>query len=184
MREMNKTETFKYSGMTILLFFFLFSYIGWVWEGFFVGLRYGEFINRGFLNGPWLPIYGVGCVLMIVLLTRFQKNPFAIFAGSFAVCGIAEYVTSVGLEVLFHQRWWDYSDCFMNLQGRVCVQTLIPFGIVGIVVVCIAAPFIEKIIKKIPTWLQKTICVLLIIAFIADLVFSIISPNVGIGITY
>lgn len=183
MRAKGKTNLL-YSWTTLVLLFFLFAFVGWIWEGIFVGWNYGVFLNRGFLHGPWLPIYGVGSVLIITLLARFRKKPLLAFAGSVAICGIAEYTTSWALEAIFHQRWWDYSHCFMNLQGRVCLQSLIPFGIAGVFLVCFAAPFLSKQIKKIPLAVQYILCGLLGLIFLADVIISVWHPNAGMGITY
>lgn len=169
--------------ITYILTFFLFSFIGWLWEGLFVGREYGAFINRGFLHGPCLPIYGIGCVLMILLLTRFRKNPLLVFIGACIVCGSTEYITSWLLESVFHRRWWDYSGCFMNLNGRVCMQTLIAFGVAGIFVVNFASPIINKVIRKIPESVLRLICILLSFVYLIDTIISLFHPNCGVGIT-
>ena len=180
---MNKSKVNGHTSSIFIFTFFLFSFIGWLWEGVFVGQEYGVFINRGFLHGPWLPIYGVGCVLMIHLLTRFRKNPLLVFAGACTICGTAEYITSWMLEVIFHQRWWDYSGSFLNLNGRVCLKALIAFGLAGIFVVYWGAPIIKKLIMKMPKSVLRIICVILTIAFLIDIIASLFHPNCGAGIT-
>ena len=95
------------------------SLIGWLYE---VGLHLvkdGVFVNRGMLHGPWVSIYGLGC-LMMVLLKRFIGNRPALFFGvSVLGCGVMEYTSSWLSEKLYHARWWDYSNCLLNLNGRV-----------------------------------------------------------------
>lgn len=128
-------------------------------------------------------IYGVGCVLMILLLTRFRKNLLLVFTGACAICETAEYITSWMLEVIFHKRWWDYSGSFLNLEGRVCLEALIAFGMAGIFIVYWGVPFINKGVRKIPENVLRVICVLLLLAFLIDTIISLFQPNCGAGIT-
>ena len=111
---------------TPLLLFFILSGAGWLWEVAFVGLSTGVLVNRGFLHGPWLPVYGVGGLLFLLLPRRMEGWTLA------AACALAggglEYAVSLVLEALFHQRWWDYAGWPGSLSGRVCLASAAAFG--------------------------------------------------------
>jgi uncharacterized membrane protein len=144
-------------------------------------LKTDVFVNRGIMHGAWLPIYGVGGVLLIVLLKR--SNPLACFGFSLAICSIVEYFTSWILEIIFHTRWWDYSGEFMNLDGRICLSVLLVFSVVGCLMVCVFAPLINRKIITLPRKFRIVLCAALGIVFTVDLLFSAISPNIGVGIS-
>lgn len=167
----------------VLVIFFLFSIAGWLWEGVFVGIRYGMFINRGFLHGPWLPIYGTGGLLMISFLGEWKHRPILVYGGSVALCAIVEYVTGYLLETVYHHKWWDYSNFPLNLQGRICPQDTMFFGVFGMFAVYYAAPYLLDKMKG-QSRLRIFVCILLTMAFTIDVMVSLISPNMGLGITY
>ena len=163
--------------------FFLFAFIGWLWEGCFVGCSYGAFLNRGFLHGPWLPIYGVGGTSMLILLPRFKKHPALIFLIATGISGILEYCTSFVLETIFHTRWWDYSDQFLNINGRISIVNLVLFGIAGLAIVYVAEPLMRTVFRKLEDEIFYTVFAFVVILFLADILLSVVSPNAGIGIT-
>ena len=132
---------------TYFLLYFIYSTIGWILE---VGLAFYEhkkFINRGFLIGPYCPIYGVGCLLLTILLSKYINEPGVIFALSIFICATLEYLTSYLMEKIFKLRWWDYSNMKFNINGRICLETLIPFGIIGVLVVKYISPFLINTIN-------------------------------------
>ena len=117
-----------------------------------VTLKYIElkrFINRGFLIGPYCPIYGCGAVLITLLLQKFVNDPITLFVYGIIICSILEYTTSFIMEKLFNARWWDYSTKKFNINGRICLETMIPFGLLGLAIVYIINPFFLKIFDKI-----------------------------------
>ena len=122
-----------------LLFFFC-SMLGWLMEVTCKLFQFHRFINRGFLIGPYCPIYGFGAVFVTLLLSGFSDHPVAVFLLAMLVCGTLEYVTSYVMEKLFHARWWDYSQRKFNLNGR--ANTLIPFGLLGLVMVYFLKPLV------------------------------------------
>ncbi len=118
--------------INLLLLFFIFSCVGWIIEVVLKYRQFGRFINRGFLIGPWLPIYGAGAsfiTLTVAGLTPVEKGIGTTFAISLIVCGCIEYLASYFMEKRFHARWWDYSQKPMNLNGRVWIGNLVLFGI-------------------------------------------------------
>lgn len=126
--------------------FIIYSFIGWTMEVVWNLFTDKKLVNRGFLIGPYCPIYGVGCLLLIILLGRFKSDPVLLFFMSIIVCSILEYSTSYIMEKLFKARWWDYSEYKFNLNGRICAATMIPFGILGVLVVYYLNPFVSKFV--------------------------------------
>ncbi len=172
-----------YSIRSYILLFFTFSGVGWIWEVFLRLVENGDFVNRGVLYGPWLPIYGSGGVLILILLKRVRENVPLTFILTVLICGTVEYVTSWYLEMTKHMKWWDYSGYLLNLNGRICAEGLLVFGLGGCVFIYFAAPLLDDFYKKIPVKVQRILCIVLIALFLTDMVFSRIRPNVGKGIT-
>lgn len=168
----------------LVLMFFVFSFIGWAWEVSLHLIVSGNFVNRGVLHGPWLPIYGTGGILILVVLNRLRKHPLAEFAAAVVLCGVVEYWTSYFLEKMNGgQRWWDYSGYFLNLDGRICAEGLLVFGIGGVAIVYVLAPILDNAIRRIPVKLLVAVCMSLLLAFCADEIYSAEHPNTGKGIT-
>lgn len=128
----------------LFLWFLLYAFIGWVYESVLVSVSERRWVNRGFLNGPLCPIYGCGAVLAIVLLHDFT-NPIEIFLISSFGASILEYITSWGMEKLFHARWWDYSHYRFNIQGRICLLGAIVFGFGGVLIIDVVQPQVERL---------------------------------------
>lgn len=178
----------KYEVTSIILFFFIFSFVGWIWEvGLFLFTK-GSLINRGALYGPWLPIYGTGCTL-IVLLTKFKsfrkalKNPILTFFIVMILCTIIEYFTSWYIEMKTGVRYWEYEGIFLNIKGRVCFENSVFFGLGGCVCVYIVAPFLEEKLQKINFLVKAILCVILVTLIGIDTIYSQIYPHMGEGIT-
>lgn len=133
------------SAVNLALLFFAYSFLGWCIEVTLKYFQYHRFINRGFLTGPWLPIYGSGAALITAAtdaLSRYDTSPIMVFAVSFFLCGIVEYLTSWIMEKRFHARWWDYSGKPMNLNGRVWIGNLMLFGLGGLLIVEVFNPLL------------------------------------------
>lgn len=155
-----------------ILLFFTCSFLGWAME---VACKYVQFrrvINRGFLLGPYCPIYGFGAVAVCAALTRFAQDPLAVFALSMLICGTLEYLTSYAMEKLFHARWWDYSQRAFNLNGRVCANTLVPFGLLGLLLVYAVKPFLFARFARIPPRACTALCAALCALMFADAILS------------
>ena len=166
-----------------ILFFFSFAFIGWIWEVCLVLVQTGKLVNRGVLLGPCLPIYGSGGVLILLLLRIFFNRPIVTFGMTTLLCTIVEYFTSWYLELTKGIRWWDYSNYFLNINGRVCLEGALVFGLGGCAVVYLVAPKLSKLFAKVSNKILIPICVLLISIFVVDLVHSQNHPNTGEGIT-
>lgn len=127
-----------------------------------------KFINRGFMIGPYCPIYGWGAIAITILLHRYIDDWIVLFLMSIITCGILEYATSYVMEKLFHARWWDYSRRKYNINGRICLETLIPFGILGLIIMYVTNPFILNNLAKVPESTLNIIAIVLFITFSVD----------------
>lgn len=173
----------KYKPTTLVLFFFTFSIFGWLWE---VGLhivQYGEFVNRGTLWGPWLPIYGVGGVLALLFFRKFFDQPVLTFFLTMTGASVVEYFTSWYIEATKGVRYWDYSNYPLNINGRICLEGSVVFGLGGCAVIYFAAPLLAKYYEKIKRYITISLCVVLVGSFAADMAYTGINPHVGAGIT-
>lgn len=187
-KKINTCYDKEYGITSIIIMFFIFAFIGWIWEVLLFLFRDGKLINRGVLHGPWLPIYGFGCTI-IIILTRFKKfknilkNPFATFLLITIICSIIEYATSWYLEKTTGLMYWDYTGIFLNLKGRICFECSIFFGLGGSLCLYVIAPFLESKIQKINLKTKILICVILVTLITIDNIYSTNHPNVGEGIT-
>ena len=171
----------NYSVWTLILLFFTFCIIGWTWEVAVHYMQTGEFANRGILLGPWLPIYGSGGLVVLLLCSRFRKNPVLEFFMATLLCGILEYFTAWYLETTYHTRWWSYDGYFLNLHGRICAEGLLVFGVGCCIVVYLAAPVFDFLVSKLHKYLMIGLCIVLLVLFCADVVHSSTHPNTSKG---
>ena len=172
-----------YSLLSIVVMFFIFCTVGWIWEVMLHIVETGSFVNRGFLQGPWLPIYGFGAVLILMLLFRFRNRPLLHALLTVLLCGTVEYFTHWFLELSKGIRWWDYSGYFINLHGRICAEGLLVFMLGGMAIVYIGAPLIDDRLKKAKKQILIPVSLILLVLFGIDSVYSFIHPNTGKGIT-
>ena len=156
------------------LLFIIYSVLGWCLEVVGKLIQYKRFINRGFLIGPYCPIYGCGAVLITFLLKKYIDDPLVLFVMVIVVCGILEYLTSFFMEKIFKARWWDYSQKKFNINGRVCLDTIVLFGLLGLFIMYISNPFLINKIELLPEiWLNILFWMILVI-FVVDNLVSIV----------
>ena len=155
-----------------IMLFFIYSFAGWLMESLGDTVKKKKFINRGFLIGPYCPIYGCGVILITILLQKYSDDIFIIFFMSILISGILEYSTSYLMEKIFKARWWDYSERKFNINGRICLETLIPFGIAGTFILYVVNPFLLKYIEMIPSTVLHIISGILVFIYILDLIVS------------
>lgn len=180
MMRKKKIHEFDY----YVLLFFCMAFIGWIWEvGLYLWTEHA-FINRGVYRGPYLPIYGVGGLLLCFLLQRLRKKPLGVFFLSMLFCSCLEYFTSWFLERLWGIRWWDYSGHFMNLNGRICLLGAVIFGLGGTALVCVLLPLYERLYERVPKKWRIVLCLILLALFIADATYCAVRPNTGRGISW
>ncbi len=174
----------RYSPISLILIFFAFCVTGWIWEVSLHLVADGTFVNRGMLHGPWIPIYGAGSLLILTLLYRLRRRPILEFTAIVILSGIIEYMTSYYTECLFNgKKWWDYQGYFLNLDGRICAEGLLTFGIGGMILVYLIAPMLDNYLRKMKTQIAVPLCVILLSLFMIDQAYSFINPNTGHGIT-
>lgn len=156
-----------------VLYFFIYSFFGWLYESIIVSIREKGWSNRGFLIGPICPIYGVGSVLCILICS--EQNVLLSFILCMAGSAIIEYVTAYTLEKLFHASWWDYTNMPLNLKGYICLPASLAFGAAGVLISHAVHPVIAIPIELIPSVLQEIIALLLVGICSADLTLTVSS---------
>lgn len=167
-----------------ILLFFVYSFLGWFMEsigGIFVVKKY---INRGFLIGPYCPVYGTGVVLITLLLNNSTDNCISLFINVMVICGVLEYLTGYLMEKIFKARWWDYSEKRFNINGRVCLETLVPFSIMGTLFLYVINPILINLFVSAPDILIHIITWVLFFIIIIDTIFSLIIMNAFKNVTY
>lgn len=156
----------------IFILFIIYSFLGWLVEVINCSIVEKKLVNRGFLISPICPIYGCGALLITLVLNNYKDDWFVVFCMAVILCGLLEYFTSWLMEKIFHARWWDYSKNKFNINGRICLETMVPFGILGLVIIYILNPFFYNILNLIPTNIAHIISIILLIILIIDMVVS------------
>lgn len=154
------------------LLFFAGSMMGWMMEVILKAIQFKRFINRGFLIGPYCPIYGFGVVLMTALLSPMMDSPVSVFVQAIVLCGALEYLTSWAMEKLFHARWWDYSHKRYNLRGRICADNLLAFGVLGLGMIYGVDPWLIGLFRRIPATTAQAIAIGLSVLILMDTAVS------------
>ena len=153
--------------------FIIYAFIGWCTEVSYAALDTGKFVNRGFLNGPYCPIYGCGVVIVVAILTPLKENLLILFAGSFLLTSVLEYITGYILEKVFHNKWWDYSDKPFNIKGYVCLKFSIYWGLACTFIMDIIHPIIYAAICFIPFVIGVVLLSIIMCVFAADCIITV-----------
>lgn len=148
--------------------FIIYAFLGWCSEVAFAAVNKGKFVNRGFLNGPVCPIYGVGMLIVVLCLWNLRDRPLLLFLGSALLTTALEFVTGFVLERFFHEKWWDYSDMPFNIKGYVCLKFTILWGLAASFIIGAIHRFIYMLIEKTPFVLGVILLAVFSAAFIAD----------------
>lgn len=159
----------------IVYFFTVYSFLGWCIEVAYYYKNERRFVNRGFLNGPFCPIYGCSIVSIIIFLNKFKTNILILFLLGFVFTSLVEYITSFLLEKIFNDKWWDYSDDPLNIHGRVCVPYSLLWATGVVIVIEIIHPVVNTLIDKIPSFPGIILFYILIIYFLLDFSFTLAS---------
>ena len=149
--------------------FIIYAFIGWCTEVAYAALDTGKFVNRGFLNGPYCPIYGCGVVIVVAALTPLKENLLILFFGSLLLTSVLEYITGFVLEKVFHNKWWDYSNLPFNIHGYVCLKFSILWGLACTFIMKIVHPIIYKLVTSIPFIVGVIILIIVMTGFCVDL---------------
>lgn len=151
----------------IILYFIIYSFLGWCLESIYKTIAFRKPTNSGFLYGPFCPMYGIGAILMIAI-GSFSKNIIVVFFTAFIVFSLWEYIVGVILEKLFKTKYWDYSHLKFNIQGRVCLKNSIYWGALGVILIFVIQPFFEKLANAIPMNILIYIDSILCLAILVD----------------
>lgn len=154
------------------LWFIIYSIIGWIYETILCSITQKQFVNRGFLNGPYCPIYGFGAVINIMLLGKLESPIVIFFLGAILAC-ILEYFTSWAMEKLFHARWWDYSNRKLNLKGRICLIGAVVFGTLSALVIKVIHPVVYEYTNSLKKSILNITSLLLFTIFVTDTTYTI-----------
>jgi uncharacterized membrane protein len=163
------------SVFTFFYYFTIYSFMGWCLETVYATINKKEFVNRGFLHGPFCPIYGFGCLAIIVLLKPIQSNYFLLFLGSIFLTSTIEYITGYILETAFNSTWWDYSDKRYNLNGKICLSFSIMWGFVSIMILKVVHPYIVSMVILIPIKLGIIVFNITLLYFLVDFITTVIT---------
>ena len=159
--------------MEILFYFFVYAIAGWICEDIYCGIGQRKFVNRGFLYGPYCPIYGFGSLIVIYLLSPFYDHPLLVFIGGVIFTSLLEYLTSWIMEVLFQERWWDYSSYPFNINGRVCLRNSLLFGVMAFVLMYLVHPHVYHLYHSLPFTLMRSIIIVVTCLFILDIILTV-----------
>ena len=155
----------------VYLSFWIFSILGWIMEVIVCSICDKRLVNRGFLIGPYCPIYGFGSLLMLII-TPYQDNPLVCFILALVLCSVLEYLTSYLMEKMFKVRWWDYSNDSFNINGRICLRNAIAFGALGVLFTRYLNPLFMNIFGNIDVSIIKTISIIILIITTIDIIVS------------
>ncbi|MDD5949088.1 MAG: hypothetical protein PUC39_05085 [Lachnospiraceae bacterium] len=163
---------YSYSTMQWVLFFYVYCFLGWIWESGYVSARERKWTNRGFMHGPFLPIYGSGAIMILLATIPVKDNLLLIFFMGMIAATLLEYFTGAAMERLFHVRYWDYSNQFCNLNGHICLKCSLAWGGFSILMVRFIHVPVERCILWIPDTLEEIIAFVLTLVFVADFALS------------
>ena len=158
------------------LYFLIFAFIGWLLETCFSFYALGHFTKRGFLFGPLCPIYGFGALILIMFFSTYKKHNLKLFMYAAIIFSIFEYLVSYAMEAMFSLKWWDYTNEFLNLNGRISIFYSFAWGIIAILFINFVYPFFKKnlnlLLSKIPVKLQIYTTYILFMLLLTDTVLS------------
>ena len=157
----------------LIILFFIYSVIGYICEVINCYMANKKLKDRGFLLGPYCPIYGFGAILLTLTLTKYKTDLLILLSTSMIICGLLEYLTSYVLEKIFKMRWWDYSNKKFNINGRICLETLIPFSIGGVIIIKFLNPIFFNMINNINIIFLRILAFIISCILIIDLTISL-----------
>ena len=162
-----------------VLFFIFFtgSVIGWIYEEFFYYFAENWIGNRGFLFGPYLPVYGCGSVLIVLLLKGLKNKPLLVFLSAMVVTGVVEYFTGLVMWQIWQRRWWDYTGLFLNMGGYVCLRSVLTFGLGGLALIYVLEPMAVLITNSLTALRRKIVCLSLLGVMVTDLIITLLLRN-------
>lgn len=167
-----------------LFLFFSASILGYLWEVVLLLLQEDQFYNRGFLYGPWLPVYGFGAVVLYFSLHWLSAHPFYIFSLSVLLGTCVELIAGLLLDLIWHKRYWDYTGELLNYRGYICLSSSLAFGIAGVFWICFCSRHLLNLWNGMPGSHQSLLLSILLFILILDIAAALVFPNSGRGITF
>lgn len=165
---MNQTHT-----LTVwLLYFYVYSFIGWIWESCYVSCLQKKWVNRGFIKGPLLPLYGSGALVMLLCSSPFSDNMFYVYLAGMIGATVLEFITGAVMEALFKVRYWDYSNQKFNLKGYICLSSSLVWGLFTVLLTSFIHPAVRKALAGVPPLLQNTACIMISVGFCYDFLMA------------
>lgn len=162
----------NYTQYQWLVFYFIYCFIGWVWESSYVSIRHKRWVNRGFLFGPALPIYGFGAIVMLFATLSVRDNIFLTFLFGMLAATLLEYITGTLGESIFHVRYWDYSNQPFNLQGYICLSSSLCWGVFSVLLTRYVHLPIEKLVYMMNETFLKPLTLFLLFFHVVDIIMS------------
>lgn len=160
---------------TLFIYFITYSFMGWCLETAYATINKKEFVNRGFLHGPFCPIYGFGCLSIILFLKPIETNYIFLFVGSVLLTSVLEYITGFFLETAFNSTWWDYSDKHYNIHGRICLSFSLIWGLISIFILKVIHPYIVYIVNLVPRSSGLMFFYITLLYFSIDFIITVIT---------
>lgn len=156
----------------ILSWFIVYSFLGWIWESSYVSIKNKTWVNRGFVTGPFVTIYGVGAVTVYVILRPIAGHMIELYFAGVAVATILEYLTGVLMETIFHTSWWDYSNKKFNFQGKICLESSIAWGVFTLILFEVFQPIVGDLVELIPRKTGILLVRVWLVGYCIDFAFS------------
>ncbi len=160
--------------INLLAYFIIYSFMGWVIESTYRSFCERKLINSGFLYGPFCPIYGIGAIIMFLFLNNFKDNMFILFVLGFFILSLWEYVVGWILEIIFHTKYWDYTDNKFNINGRICLTNSIFWGILGVVFIKYIHPLVAQFLNKLPEGYMNISTIILFAYLLIDAITTFV----------
>lgn len=158
--------------LTVCLIFYIYCFLGWCFESTYVSLKSKKWVNRGFMKGPFLPIYGTGAVTILYVTVPVMFSPFFVYIVSVLAATVLELLTGIAMEKMFRVKYWDYSSDFMNYKGYICLKSSITWGFMGLLVTYIINEPIANFINSVSTLFLIVITAFISVLFVYDFVVS------------
>lgn len=164
---------YKYNCQQWLAFFFFYCICGWIWESGYVSAKKKRWVNRGFLHGPMIPIYGFGAIIILLMTLPFQEHLVCVYFAGLLGATALEYVTGLLMEMCFHVKYWDYSNQKFHLNGYICLSSSIVWGIFSVLLIKYVQNPVEKLILRIPSKILIGVVIVFVLVFTIDVVISV-----------
>lgn len=174
---MNQLPFFGYSVYQMFHMFCFWAFVGWCVEVCYMTLETGEYQNRGFLNMPICPIYGFGVLMVVIFFRPLSHTVIPLFLVTMVLCTTFELLVGLGMEKMFHTRWWDYSQEKHNFKGLICLKVSLLWGGGCVLVVRVVQPMVEEVIEHIPLEIGMIWIIIMSVLIVIDLIASISAVN-------